>query len=109
MTTEHLHPVGPWLTAKSTALRWVSFLIVRGTVAILGLLLALRAGLAEEAPTSTVSTSDLANLSLEQLINVQVTSVSKKPERLSQASAAISVITQDDIRRSGATTIAEAL
>lgn len=52
---------------------------------------------------------DLADLSLEQLINVQVTSVSKKPENLSHAAAAITVISQDDIRRSGARTIAETL
>jgi len=38
-----------------------------------------------------------------------VTSVSKHTEKLSEAPAAIFVITQEDIRRSGATTIAEAL
>jgi len=38
-----------------------------------------------------------------------VTSVSKKEQKLSEAAAAIDVITQDDIRRSGATSIPEAL
>ncbi len=52
---------------------------------------------------------DLADLSLEQLINVQVTSVSKKPENLSHAAAAITVINQEDIQNSGARSIAEAL
>lgn len=52
---------------------------------------------------------DLSGLTLEQLVNVQVTSVSKRPENLSRASAAITVISQEDIQRSGARTIAETL
>lgn len=52
---------------------------------------------------------DLTNLSLEDLMKVEVTSVSRSPEKLSTASAAVSVITSDDIRRSGARSIAEAL
>ena len=53
--------------------------------------------------------ADLADKSLEELLNVQVTSVSRKQERLSQVAAAVYVITQEDIRRSGATTIPEIL
>lgn len=51
----------------------------------------------------------LSSLSLEELVDVQVTSVSKSPERLSQAAAAIYVITGEDIRRSGVSTLTEAL
>ena len=53
--------------------------------------------------------ADLADLSIEELGNIQITSVSKHAERLSDAPAAIFVITGDDIRRSGATRLAEAL
>src|SRR5207247_1420681 len=53
--------------------------------------------------------SALKKLSIEQLMNLQVTSVSKRPERLSQTASAIQVITQEDIRRSGASSLAEAL
>ncbi len=59
--------------------------------------------------TSTNSTPALLTMSLEQLMSIKVTSVSKKEEALSQSAAAVSVITQDDIRRSGATTIPDAL
>lgn len=52
---------------------------------------------------------DLAEMSLEDLMQVQVTSVSKKQERGWDAAAAITVVTGDDIRRSGATSLAEAL
>jgi iron complex outermembrane receptor protein len=52
---------------------------------------------------------DLTEFSLDELVNLKVTSVSKKPEKLSHAPAAIAVVTGEDIRRSGATTIAEAL
>ena len=48
-------------------------------------------------------------LSLEQLMDAEVTSVSKKQERLLNAASAIYVITQEDIRRSGFTSIPEAL
>ncbi len=55
------------------------------------------------------STGELKQMSLEQLMNVEVTSVSKQPQKLLQAPAAIQVITSEDIRRSGATTLPEAL
>jgi iron complex outermembrane recepter protein len=51
----------------------------------------------------------LKKLSLEQLGNVEVTTVSKDPQRVQNTPAAIFVITQEDIRRSGATSIPEAL
>jgi iron complex outermembrane receptor protein len=53
--------------------------------------------------------ADLADLSIEELANIQVTSVSKRPERLQDAPAAVFVITADDIRRSGADSLPEAL
>src|SRR5262249_244510 len=51
----------------------------------------------------------LANLPLSSLGNIQVTSVSKAPERQFDAAAAIHVITSDDIKRSGATSIPDLL
>lgn len=52
---------------------------------------------------------DLTTVSLEDLLNVQVTSVSKKEQSLSKTAAAVYVITQEDIRRSGATNIPDLL
>ena len=60
-------------------------------------------------PGSAQSVEELRNLSLEQLAEVQVSSVSKSAEPLSDAPAAIFVISHDDIIRSGATTIPEML
>src|SRR5258706_1089720 len=51
----------------------------------------------------------LTHLSLEELGNVEVTTVSKEPETLLGSPAAVYVITQDDIRRSGATSLPEVL
>jgi outer membrane receptor protein involved in Fe transport len=51
----------------------------------------------------------LADLSLEERANVVVTSVSRHDERLSVAAASIYVISAEDIRRSGARTLPEAL
>jgi iron complex outermembrane recepter protein len=53
--------------------------------------------------------SDLANASLEDLMNIEVTSVSHKEQRAVDVAAAIDVITSEDIRRSGMTTLAELL
>ena len=52
---------------------------------------------------------DLADLSLEELADVTITSVSRRAERLSDAAASVFVITQDDIRRSGANSLPEVL
>jgi len=52
---------------------------------------------------------DLADASLEDLMNIEVTTVSKKEQKLSQAPAAIYVITREDIRRSGMTAIPDLL
>ncbi|HEV2197888.1 MAG TPA: TonB-dependent receptor [Candidatus Acidoferrum sp.] len=52
---------------------------------------------------------DLTSTSIEDLMNVEVTSVSKKEQKLSKTAAAIFVITQEDIRRSGATNIPDLL
>lgn len=52
---------------------------------------------------------DLGNKSIEDLMNIEVSSVSKKEQKLSRIASAIFVITQDDIRRSGATNIPDLL
>ena len=52
---------------------------------------------------------DLTSLSVDDLLNVEVTSVARRGQRLSETSAATFVITQDDIRRSSATTIPDLL
>jgi iron complex outermembrane receptor protein len=52
---------------------------------------------------------DYLDMSPEQLLDAQVISVSKRPEKLSETPAAIYVITGEDIARSGVTTIPEAL
>ena len=65
--------------------------------------------LALPAHATFVDARDMADLSIEELANIQITSVSKQPERLGSAAASVFVITSDDIRRSGADSIPEAL
>lgn len=48
-------------------------------------------------------------LTLQELMDLEVTSVSRRPEKLSGSASSVQVITHDDIRRSGATSIPEAL
>src|ERR1700686_826390 len=64
---------------------------------------------AKAAPDAQQQSNPLKTLTLEQLGDVQVTSVSKQPQQVYKTAAAIYVITQEDIKRSGATTIPAAL
>lgn len=52
---------------------------------------------------------DLTQLELEELMNIEVTSVSRKEQKLSKTATAVHVITQEDIHCSGATSILEVL
>lgn len=75
-------------------------------------LLSLLAGLfflPYSAIAKSLNVENIADLSLEQLTEIKITSVSREEEKLSDAASAIQVITSDDIRRSGATNIPEAL
>ncbi|HYC36507.1 MAG TPA: TonB-dependent receptor [Usitatibacter sp.] len=69
------------------------------------------AGVCLAAPASAAlpSARELVELSLEQLANLEVTSVSRRPESLAEAPASIFVITAEEIRRAGAVSLPEAL
>jgi iron complex outermembrane recepter protein len=90
-------------TCRNTTRRYCAF---RSHSPLAGVLVALALSHAQAADPPA---ADLADLSLEQLANIEVTSVSRRAERLSDAPASIYVITNDDIRRSGVTSLAEAL
>lgn len=55
------------------------------------------------------SLTALKKMSVEQLMDLEVNSVSRRPEKLIGAASAIQVVTSEDIRRAGATTLPEAL
>ena len=81
---------------------------IAATVFAAGLLVPLGAGAATTADLSQLS-ADLSQLSIEDLSKVEITSVTKRPQPLSEAPAAIFVITNDDILRSGAAFLPDAL
>jgi iron complex outermembrane recepter protein len=76
---------------------------------LIALVLLLSAIPADSSDTAQQPSNPLKELTLEQLGNVEVTTVSKEPEQLWKAAAAVFVLTSDDIRRSGATSIPELL
>jgi len=79
-------------------------------VATMALLVALHVPVAAFAEDGAANLpTDLTNLSIEELLDVKVSSVSKSSESLSRAPAAIFVISHDDIIRSGARSIPEIL
>jgi iron complex outermembrane recepter protein len=85
-------------------------LFVSCSVAALLLLIVLAwSGAARAQQKANQKPADLTNLSLDELMNVEVTSVSKREQKLLEAPAAIYVLTAEDIHRSGAISIAEAL
>src|SRR5262245_18841273 len=70
---------------------------------------ALSAAVPTTARAEDTAPDNLAEFSLEELSNIEITTVSKRAERLADAPASVFVITADDIRRSGATSLPEAL
>lgn len=64
---------------------------------------------AQDSGTTSTGSVSLKSLSIEELLNVEVRSVSRRPEKLGQTASAVQVITRDMIRRSGATSLPEAL
>src|SRR5215213_11784160 len=73
--------------------------------------LAAQAPPGEPAPVQMASAEadDLADLTIEQLADIPVTSASKRAEPLSAAPASLFVITAEDIAKSGALTLPGAL
>src|SRR5687767_7691280 len=62
------------------------------------------------APAAAQSApQNLAALSIEELMQIDVTLATREPEPVRLTAAAIAVVTSDDIRRSGVTTIADAV
>ena len=78
----------------------------RAGIFCLGLLASLSTALLAQAPDTGI---DLSTLDLDELARVKVTSAARRPETLGQSSAAISLISREDIRRSGAVNLPEAL
>jgi len=79
--------------------------ITRAGICFVATLSCTSAMAAERSP----SVEELAELSLDELANIEITSVSKTSQSLNDAAAAIYVITHEDIVRSGATRIPEIL
>lgn len=84
--------------AMPGAMLATAFLILNATTAA-----------AENNAPESIAALELSRMTLEDLSKIEISSVSKKQELLSDAAAAIYVITQEDIRRSGATSIPEIL
>ncbi|MGC4081550.1 MAG: TonB-dependent receptor [Vicinamibacterales bacterium] len=64
---------------------------------------------ATTARAQTLGAQDLKRLSLEDLLRVEVSTAMRVPEPTTAVPAPVFVITQDDIRRSGATSLPEVL
>lgn len=89
---------------RSTIPAWLADCLAVCLVLCLG-----AAALAACAPAHAREGRELADLSLEELGLIEVTSVSRQAESLFDAPAAVYVITREDIARSGVTSIPEAL
>jgi iron complex outermembrane recepter protein len=78
-------------------------------VAFIAVLVIFKGNASAQTQEPRPSPGALKKLSVEQLMNIEITSVSKRPEKLSETASGIQVITREDIRRSGATRLPEAL
>jgi outer membrane receptor for ferrienterochelin and colicins len=78
--------------------------MIRSSRALTALLLCLVA-----SPVAGQSSVDLSQLSLQDLLNVEIVSASKFPQEIGRAPASITIITADEIRRFGYRTLADVL
>jgi iron complex outermembrane receptor protein len=80
-------------------------------IRFLGVLVASLIPAEHAVAASEIPVDQLADLSIEQLLNspVTVSSVARRPGSVQRSPAAVTIVSQEDIRRSGATSIAEAL
>ena len=85
----------------------ISWMACTGRMLLAGMLAV--CPMANASAAGPQSVPDVTSMSLEDLMNMQVTSVSKRSQKVADAAAAVFVITQEDIRRSGATSIPDAL
>src|SRR4030088_2638610 len=91
---------GTYVRGRAFAKRVLSLVLLAGLVPV---------SWADTTEASESSEGRLTQVSLEQLGQIEVTTASKRPVKVSRTPAAIYVVTQEDIRRSGATSIPEAL
>src|SRR5437870_6398979 len=87
-----------------------SLMASAGRIFLLGMLTVSQvANVSASGPGNPQNVPDVTSMSLEDLMNLEVTSVSKRTQKVGDAAAAVFVITQEDIRRSGAASIPDAL
>lgn len=82
---------------------------VRFRTKVATMLLLVSAAVTTHTQAQSSETARLKGLSLEQLVDIEVTTLSKKSERLSRTAAAVYVLTADEIARSGCTNIPQLL
>jgi iron complex outermembrane receptor protein len=87
----------------------LSILALAGVLGALILITMIPVGWANAAEQGKGSASDLTELSLEELMEIEISAPSKKPVSISEAPASVVLITRSDIRRYGYRNLAEAL
>jgi iron complex outermembrane receptor protein len=107
----HLHELGFDLDGQARLFSAMALALLNARRTPLFFLVAIILGMGHAAADSgdSDSLSSLASLSIEDLMNQEVTTVTRTPEKLSEVPSAIQVLRGNDIRRSAATTLPEAL
>jgi iron complex outermembrane receptor protein len=97
------------LTRFGNRVRWPIAILLRTRSPLFLLLTVSVTAWAQDSSGQTVTRTDLKQLTLEELMNIEIISVTKEEQKWVDTPAAIFVITQEDIHRSGVTSVPEAL
>lgn len=69
----------------------------------------LAGGMHAQLPGAPAGVTAFKRMTLQELLDVEVTSVSRRPEKISESASAVQIVTAEDLRRAGVRTIPEAL
>src|SRR5690349_3622986 len=89
---------------RNSRRHWVPILTVMASIRLLA-----TGPAAAQTPVVPPAPEALKRMSVEQLMDIEVTSVSKRPEKLFETPSAVQVITGEDLQRSGVSSLPEAL
>jgi iron complex outermembrane recepter protein len=99
----------PIISFSTAIVKQAGYHLSRSRALLTAILVLISNSVFSQTQDTLLSSSSLKKLSLEELMNIEVTSISMRPEKLTEVASAVQVVTGENIQRSGVTRLPEAL